>query len=189
MGTKVITPATAESVLPLETLRAACRIDGTADDTLLGIWRSAAIRYAEHYTGRSIGEQVLEHALDAFPAGPILLPNGPVREILSLRYVDPDGAEQTMSAAAYTLDDYSDPQWALAAAGTGWPVTHCSANAVKVRYAAGSNTVDGAALHALLLLVGHADKNREAVTQGAFAEVPLGVRALLDTLVDYSGRG
>lgn len=188
---RIITPRTGETTVPVATLRQHARTE-TYDDPLLLIWRDAALAYCEHYTGRSLGAQVLELALPAFPASgcAIPLPRGPVVSLASVKYDDTAGVEQTLVGAGYVLDAYADPQVLRRAPGAAWPTELQADNAtpVRIRYTAGTDPLAGAALQAVLLLVSHADKNREAVAQGAFAEVPLGVRALLDTLVDYSGR-
>jgi uncharacterized phiE125 gp8 family phage protein len=185
MGIKVIT-ARAANIITAATLRLHCKLDATTDDTLLAVWLEAAFAYCEHYTGRSLGSQTLELALDEFPDGDILLPQGPVTSITSVTYYDTAEALQTMAGAGYALDDYSDPQWLSPAYDTDWPDTLDTVNAVKVRYVAGAATLPYQAYAAILLLVAHAHTNREAVAQGTFSEVPLGVQAMLDTLKDYS---
>jgi uncharacterized phiE125 gp8 family phage protein len=188
MPSKVITARADESVLTLATLRLALRIDTTTEDTLLEIWRGAAFRKAEHHCARSFGAQVRELALDEFPLeGGIRLPDGPVTSITSMKYIDENGDEQTMDSSLYSLDTYSDPQWVLPAVDTDWPTTLQTANAVKVRYAAGSNTLVEDVKLAIMMLVAHADANRGAIVNGSLAEMPLGVGSYLDHHVDYSG--
>lgn len=184
MGVKVITPATQQ--LPTADLRAHCRIDPVDVDTdavvdaLLVGYLAAAVGYAEHYTQRSIGEQTLELALDAFPAcGAIDLPRGPVASITSIKYLDESGAEQTLSDTLYALDDYGLVPRVLLT-GDAWPATDAAANAVKVRYDAGS--LPDAVKSALLLYVAHLYENREASGTDRLAEIPLGVDCLLDTV-------
>jgi len=178
MGVKVITPAAQQ--IPTADLRAHCRIDGTDEDALLAGYLAAAVGYAEHYTQRSIGEQTLELALDAFPAcGAIDLPRGPVASIESIKYLDAAGVEQTLSDTQYSLDDYGlVPRVILVA--DAWPATDAVANAVKVRYEAGS--LPDAVKTALLLTVGHLFENREATAPDNLAELPLGVDCMLDTV-------
>jgi uncharacterized phiE125 gp8 family phage protein len=183
---KVITPRTDETVLPLATVRLALRIDGTTDDTLLQIWRGAAFRKAEHYTGQSLGAQVRELALDEFPDGAIKLPYGPVNSITSITYIDAAGDAIVLASNQYTLDTYSNPGWLLPAVDVDWPDTLEVANAVKIRYSAGSNTLTEDATLALLMLIGHADAHRNAVAAGSFSEVPLGAMSYLDHIKDYS---
>lgn len=181
MGFKVITPPT--QVIPIGELRAHLNL-GTAvhpDDALVIGYLAAARGYAQHYTGRAIGSQTIELALDEFPVGSIELPLGPViAPITSIKYLDEAGVEQTLSNTLYTLDDYGLRCWAVPAANTNWPSAMAAANAVKVLYVAGD--LPDAVRGALLLLVGNMYENREAnVTGTIVGELPLGVRSMLDT--------
>lgn len=187
MGIKVITPPAA--VLTLEQLRRHCKIDpptsaNDADDDLSAAL-AAAHATAQHHAGISIGSQTLELALDEFPEAGILLPQGPVTSITSVTYVDTAGATQTLAGSAYSLDDYSTPQWLLPAVDTEWPDTYATANAVKVRYLAGAATIDGAVAQALRLLSGLYFDNRNAADKGALTEIPFGVQVLLNTVKVY----
>ena len=178
MGVKVITPAAA--AIPTAELRAHCYALA-ADDAQLEGFLAAAQAYAEHYTGRAIGTQTLELALDSFPDGAIELPRGSVTGITSITYVDEAGVTQTISNTLYALDNYDALQcWAVPAVDTSWPTPGAVANAVKVRYVAGD--VTPAVRAALLLTVGHLHANREASTPTAMQELPMGVKALLDTI-------
>ena len=187
MAIKVITAPSA--VLTLEQLRRHCKIDppdtaNDADDDLTAAL-AAAQSTAEHYAGISIGSQTLELALDEFPAAGIQLLQGPVTSITSVTYVDTAAATQTLAGSAYSLDDYSTPQWLLSAVDTDWPDTYSTVNAVKVRYVAGAATIDGAVAQALRLLVGLYFDNRNAADKGELAELPFGVKTLLDTVKVY----
>jgi len=188
MGIKVITAPSA--VLTLEQLRRHCKIDppdsaNDADDDLEAAL-AAAHAAAQHYTGISIGSQTLELALDEFPEAGILLPQGPVTSVTYVTYVDTAGATQTVDAADYALDTYSNPAWLLPAYDTEWPDTLATTNAVKVRYVAGAATLDAAVSQALRLLTGLYFDNRNAADKGELVEIPFGVRALLDTVKDWS---
>jgi len=188
MATKLITAPTLTSIISLAELRAHLKLDGTADDAQASAALAAAHGDAEHYTGTSIGAQVRELALDAFPyAGGIRLPNGPVTAITSVKYIDGASVEITLATNQYMLDDYQTPAWLLPTVDTVWPDTLETVNAVKVRYACGVDAVPGAVKYALLLAAGHFFENRESVASGSMAEVPLGQRTLLDTARDYSG--
>lgn len=181
MGVKVITPA--DPAITTAELRAHCYALA-ADDAQLEGFLSAAQGYAQHYTGRSIGSQTLELALDEFPDGAIELPLGPVTAISSIKYIDEAGVEQTLDPSAYTLDDYGIQCWALPAVDTEWPATLATANALKVRYVAG--VLPGAVRSALLLVVGHLYANRENTVSTAMQELPMGVKSLLDTVKVWS---
>lgn len=185
MGYKVITPVAAP-VIALDVLRPHLKLDvigGTThpDDALILGYLAAAREYAEHYTQRSIGAQTLELALDSFPDAGIELPLG-AASITSIKYIDAAGVEQTILSTLYTLDDYSTKHWATPVAA--WPDTSAVANAVKVRYTTPA-ALPAAVTQALLLLTAHLYQNREAVNtdRGVVpGEVPLGVKALLDTV-------
>jgi len=176
MGIKVITPASA--VLTLAQMRLHLRLVGDPhpEDALLLSNLAAAAHFAEHYTGRSIGVQTLELALDAFPSGAIQLKQGPVTSIISIKYIDSAGVEQTLASTFYALDDYGIENWAIPV--DGWRDTGSAANAVKIRYVAGN--VPPAVQAALLLTVGELYENREQ------AELSRGACALLDTVKAYS---
>lgn len=184
MGVKVITPATQQ--IPTADLRLQSRADpdDTTEDGLFVGWLAAAVKHAEHYSGRSIGSQTLELALDEFGVGGIALPRGPVTAISSIKYIDEAGIEQTLSPSLYALDDYDLICRAVLAYGAEWPATRAVTNAVKVQYVAGD--LDPAVKTALFLTVAHWYENREATTDLDLAELPLGACSLLDTVKDWS---
>lgn len=181
MGYKVITPVSTP-VIPLADLRTHLRLDLLGalthpDDVLIEGYLEAARAYCEHYTQRSIGQQTLELALDAFPDGAIELPLG-AASITSVTYVDSALSVQTISNSLYSLDDYSNQTWLTAV--DVWPTAGEFANAVKVRYVTQS-TFSPAIKSAMLLLVGNWYENREASNFDKLQSIPLGVKSLLDT--------
>jgi len=182
MGYQVTTPPT--EPVTLAEARLHLRVDDTAEDTLIGALITAAREYCQHYTQRSIGSQTLELRLDEFPDGAIELPMSPVTSITSLKYIDTNGTEQTLSGSAYTLDTFSHTAWAIRAYGTEWPETLDAANVVRVVYVAGAATPPATVRAAMLLMIGHLYENRESVVigQATAQELPLGVKALLDTV-------
>lgn len=187
MGFKVITAPT-PPVITLAELQTHLKLTGvtltTAEQNEITYMLEAVRMQAQHYTQASIGAQVLELALDAFPdsSGAIRLPMG-ATSLTSVKYIDTAGAEQTFNASYYTLDDYSNPNWVLLdSAQTDWPDTEDVANAVKVRYASGSNTLDPAVRNALLVGVGHLWAHRG---DAGDATLPPAFHALLDTVKNY----
>lgn len=179
MGYQVITPPT--EPVTLADARLHLRVTDTSEDTLIASLTTAAREYCEHYLQRSIGSQTLELALDEFPEGAIELEHGPCISITSIKYIDTAGVEQTLAGAAYTLDDYSHKSWAVRAYGTEWPDTLEAANVVKARYVAGLAGT-GTERAAMLLMLAQLYENREATVIGVSSqELPLGVKALLDT--------
>ena len=111
-------------------------------------------------------------------------PQTSITAIASVKYIDTSYLEQTIVGSFYTLDDYGRSHWLLPAANIAWPVTAPIANAVKVRYTAGS--LPPTVRAALLLLVGHLYEHRENTGMKEMREVPIGVHALLDTVKAWS---
>lgn len=111
--------------------------DFTADDADITDLITAARVQAEHETGRSFLSTTWERVLDAFPCAELELTDQPVSSITHIKYLDTSGAEQTLSTAAYVLDDASPLAWVLPASGSSWPSTCDGINAVRVRFVQG----------------------------------------------------
>jgi len=182
-GLKLIT-APAEEPVTLAEAKLHCRVDGSADDTLITALIAAARQQGEHRTGRAFVTQTWELALDAFPESEIELPIVPAASITSVKYLDGNEVEQTISSADYAIDSYGLRHWLIPSYGVSWPSTLDAANAVKVRYVAGygaASAVPEGIKAWILLAVGTLYQNREAVTQGQTGEVP---RDFFDGLLD-----
>lgn len=182
MAIKVITAPV--EILTLAEVRLHLKDPATEDDALIASQLLAAHAYAEHYTGCAIGVQTLEMALDAFPDGAIAIERAPLVSVDSISYLDSAGVVQTVPSTDYAIDDYGMSAWIVPAYQTDWPETLDAVNAVKVRYVAGD--VKPAVRAALLLIVGHLYANRESVSPGNLAVVPMGANALLDTVKTYA---
>lgn len=155
------------------------------DDAYITALITAAREWTEEYLERYIGTQTLELALDDFPDDIEL--KGYVQSVTSVKYIDATEIEQTLSAANYTLDNYSVPAWILQATNTDWPTIADVGNAVKVRYAAGytdtlvtnDNPCPKAIISAMLLVIGNLYENRQENTNKMNAALPMGVYTLL----------
>lgn len=112
--------------------------DFTADDVDLLDLITAQRVQAEHETGRSFLSTTWEAVYDAFPVRELFLQAPlPVSSIVSIKYLDTTGAQQTLDSGAYVLDDASTPAFVLPATGLSWPVTIDAINAVRVRFVQG----------------------------------------------------
>ena len=114
----------------------------TDDDTLIANAIAAATDWAEHETGRQIGQATLDIFLDAFPSR-IYVPHVPLQSVTSIKYVDDDGTQQTLSASKYKVDSSDERQPARIdpAYDEVWPATRRQTNAVEVRIVCGYSTV------------------------------------------------
>jgi uncharacterized phiE125 gp8 family phage protein len=190
MGLKTITPADAQ--VDADFIRLHSHIDTTLEDDLIERWIIEAQKYCQHYTGRAIGEQTLELALDEFPgwrwcsrdsqpdAMAIELPYGPVTSVTSVSYVDLSGQVVTMDPSAWVLDDYSVTARVLPAYGQSWPAARCALNSLKVRYVTGYFPEEVSS--AVALLVGLRYENREGASSKPLTEIPHGIDSILDTI-------
>lgn len=165
MTLRLITGPAAEP-LSLAEAKLHLRVDSSDEDALITACIVAARQQAEHITGRSLVTQTWERVLDGFPAAEIELGVPPVQSIASIVYADATGATQTLSSAAYVLDDVRVPGWVLPAAGTSWPATADGINTVRVRFVAGygnAAAVPEGIKAWMRLHVGALYENREAV--------------------------
>ena len=117
----------------------------------------------------------------------IALPRGPVRDIISVTYVDTEGYDTVLATDQYRLSTAGHIAMLRPAYGVTWPTdVRTDDESVRVVYSAGYSTdsppeaVPQAILQAMHLLIGHWFANREAVVVGTItAEVPLSVRYIL----------
>lgn len=135
--------------------------------------------------GRAIGLQTLELTLDGcdiWPGAAIDLPYPPFVDLVSFTYLDPLGAEQAFATEAVVAINHGGIARLWPAAGYCWPLVLRRPGTVRVRYRAGYATpeLDAAPIQqAILLMIGHWYRNREAESEVSFSHLPMGVDALL----------
>jgi uncharacterized phiE125 gp8 family phage protein len=185
MTTIVITAPTEEPVTLAEAKVHCKATDFTDDDALISSLIIAARQQAEHRTGRSLCTQTLELVLDEFPDGFKLI-KPPVSAVVSVKYIDTAGVQQTLNSANYSLDNNSEPAWLVPAYGLEWPLTLAVPNAVRVRYTAGygaAAAVPDTAKTWIKVAISTMYSQREGIIDGRFGEVPRDFfAALLDPL-------
>lgn len=188
MSVVVITPPEF-ALVSLEEAKVHLRVDHDDDnDYIEGLVETATnmIDGPAGWLGRALITQTLEWRGDEFPScHDIRLPYPPIAAIVSVKYDDDDGAEQTISSGDYRLvGQPSIPRLALAY-GSTWPSTRWQNEAVRIRYTAGYGaTVDSVPApirQAVLLMVSELYENRDASTDKPRTELPFAVTALLST--------
>ena len=172
MSYTIITPASLKA-LTVEEVKDYLRVDSSDEDTLLGVLIDAATQVAEHYLGRFLLTTVIEEFYDFFPVyktgvdpfrgdrNIVYLSRGPVQSVASLKYVDGNGDEQTVSTDDYRSDLVSEP--ARIMPEHGWYGTKDTVNAVIVRYTCGytqASDVPANIKVALLLIIGEMYEKR-----------------------------
>jgi uncharacterized phiE125 gp8 family phage protein len=170
------------------------------DDAQIEDWLAAAREHCEDFLGLSLTTRVLEIALDEFPRRypshpyhhrhaqavdplSIVLPGGPVRQVLSVSWGDESDNE--LNDDAFTLDLYRAPA-ALTPVSGSWPTVTRATNVVKIRYLAGYgvDSDGGQALpavlrSAILLVLGELYANRENAGDVQLFEIPTSAQALM----------
>lgn len=151
------------------------RVDSTHDDALIeGILDACALDAgARMNRSAALCQWVL--SLSEFPAGGIQLMHPPVSRVLSVRYSDELGQQQTLPAAEYRLDTGVEPN--VLRAVTAWPK---AGRDVVVTYQAGWGEDAPATVRQWILLqAAHYYRNREAASEKGLTPVPYG-----DSLLD-----
>ena len=177
MGVVVITPA--GDILGLDAVKRHLRVDHDDDDTYIGGLIATASMWLDGpsggWLGRALGVQLLELRADSFGCA-FRLPFPPLIDIVSVKYDDPAGVEQTIDAASYAVDPAGE--WYFKP-GASWPSLAAAPDAVRVRYRAGYQYVPAPILHAMLMLIGQWYTGREAASDKPLIELPFSVEVLL----------
>jgi uncharacterized phiE125 gp8 family phage protein len=153
---------------------------------------TAARRYAETYTGRSLLPQTWLAVADAFPGSwmpqgvplpfgayalrgslyehrpdeqVIKLLRGPVTAVTSVTYVDTNGTTQTLDPSTYILDTSDLVQRLAPAYAQSWPAARRQLAAVRITFAAGyadAASVPATIKNWMLVRIATAFEHREA---------------------------
>jgi len=134
--------------------------------------------------GRCLINQVWRLSFSGWPTDRyIRLPFADVSAV-SVKYRDGDNAEHTVSSGSVSiLSDATGPVVRLSSDFALASLYSDRDDAVQVTFTSGfgedPSSVPAAIRQAILLLVAHWYKNREAVAETSYAELPLGVRNLI----------
>ena len=192
----VVTPAAGLPV-SLDAARRNSRIDTTDEDTRLTELLGAATKYVQRHTDTALITQTLSWKMDLFPrtASPLYLPTWPVQSLVSVSYVDMDGASQTIPTNTIALRSPAFGHARVARQNwEAWPSCKATPDAVDIRFTAGFGATHASVpdefQQAILLLVSHWFENREAALAGSMSkEIEFSVSALIDTIRDSDGWG
>lgn len=163
----VITPPAA--VVSLADMRTHLRVDFSEDDALIAACVAAATGFIDGpdgWLGRAIGSQTLEWRDDTFPLEELVLPYPPLTSVGSVKYVDPNGDEQTFSDAGYAVAG----QRLVLKSGEAWPSISTDPESVRVRYVAGYATVPAGITAAIKLMAADLYHNRETAGPSVMSE-------------------
>ncbi|MDB5458147.1 MAG: hypothetical protein JWP92_3732 [Caulobacter sp.] len=170
MAVVVITPA--GSLVELTAVKEHLNILFDDDDALLEGLIAAVSDHLDGpdgWLGRAVGLQTLEWWLPAFPRlGPLLMPFGPLVDIVSVKYDAIDNSELTWSAGDYRVHGGR----LLPGFGRSWPTARCDPLAVRIQFRAGFEETPPAVRVAVMMIVAELYAAREPVTAAQLAERP-----------------
>lgn len=190
--------------LTLEDAKTHLRVTNTSEDAYVSDLIVVARDEGEEYTRRSWMPQTRALMMDRFPCGGLVgavirVGRPPVREIVSIEYIDPAGVTQTLDPATYQVDLPRGSKASYArlrpVPDTWWPDTQCGRlDAVTITYLAGYAvdvtspqtspptpdviTVPKKLLHGMKLMIGELYKTRAESVNAVQAEALIRARAL-----------
>jgi len=141
----------------------------------------------ENETRRALITQTWEAVSRAFPWSsdcPIELELPPLQSVISVKYIDTDGVEQTWDSSLYQVNTKSTPGFIIPVNGESYPETDDVINAVTIEFIAGygddAEDVPSPLRHAMKLIIGELYVRREeAIVGAAITTVPLSASNLM----------
>lgn len=175
----ITVPAATEPVSIAEArLQCSIETDETEFDDLLNRLIAAARGHVESYCATRFASQTVAVKCDAF-ADMARLAEAPVNSVTSIVYVDTAGADQTLLTDVYELRSDGLEASIVLKYGQAWPSIRPGSR-ITLTAVVGTASVPAAVKHAMLMLLAHWTKTREAVVTGEAAiETPIGVADLL----------
>lgn len=176
---------TAPAVEPVSSAEAKLhlRVDVSTDDALIATLIKAARRHVENVTNSALISQTWDVYFEHF--GSLMeLPLPPLQSVTSVKYLDTDGTQQTLSDSVYRVLDGPRGRIELAY-GQSWPSLYSVRQPITVRMVCGygdaGTDVPESILAAMKMLIAHWYENREAAQGSSMAvkPVPMAVTALL----------
>lgn len=169
MRVVVITPP--EPVVSTEEALQHLKQDSDDDALLVDAYVAAATAHLDGpdgWLGRALGVQTLEARCDVFRDA-MQLSYGPVLDMVSVKYLTGAGDVATVQPGDYELRG-----WLLGSSfGRRWPSVGGHAEAVRLQYRAGYETVPTPIKAAILLMTGDLYRNRSTATDKVTAKVEM----------------
>ena len=165
MAVQLVTAAASDPITVAQA-KSHSRISTSDDDTILGLYITAATEKFQAWTSMQLVNATFDEFLDSFA---ILEEEGlqwsPVSSVTSIKYIDTDGNEQTVTSTIYQTDLVSKPSRIVEAYNQSWPSFRNQLNTITVRHVAGfgadATSVPEDIKYALKLIVAGMYEQRE----------------------------
>ena len=173
---RLITPP-ADLPVTLAAAKDYLRVDFDDEDAGISAMIAAAVNLLDGRNGilgRCLEAATWELLLDRFPAAEIRLPLGPVASVTSVKFTDTEGAEGTVDAGNFYVDNAETfGGWVVPVSGFAWPATMETVNAVRVRFVAGTGAPEGVKQAILDMVAARFDTRGEGkmLTPGIVADL------------------
>ena len=184
----ILTDPTVEPVTLAEA-KAHCRVDSTADDSLISSYIKAAREWVSAYMDETLVHTRYVMKLDSFPTE-IELPRPPMATsgtatAVTITYTLENQTTATLATNQYRVDRESVPGVIRTLYNGSWPSHLLDYGAVTVTWWGGfsgdGSKVEQRVKSAILWLVGMWYERRMAADGVNLTEIPFGVKALLDS--------
>jgi uncharacterized phiE125 gp8 family phage protein len=181
----VLTSGPAIEPVTLAEAKSHLRVDGTAEDTLVGSLIITSRLHIEAALGLALITQGWSVFIDDWPPGrEVRLPLRPVQTVTAVRLYAADESLQAVAADTYLLDGAGTPARLVRRGNGAWPRPTRPANGIEIAFVAGYGNaaadVPAPIRQAILLLIAHWHEHREPVEIGASSvRVPQMVSDLL----------
>jgi uncharacterized phiE125 gp8 family phage protein len=181
--TRVVQP-TIEPLIPREVYDHLRLVEDDEEKGYADSLAIAAREWVENRNGIAVMTQTWETKYDGWWDGVLDLPYPPLQSVSSIKYLDLNGALQTLDPANYVVLNGSPIAQIAWAPSAVRPALSQLPGSVTVRFVAGNATqasVPATIKQAILILTGTWFENRESVVVGTIVQrVHMTVQALLD---------
>jgi len=162
-------------------LKSHLRVDIADDDDLIAVYGQAAREQVESFCRVNLVPKIFDWYLDEFPEDATQFPVNELGALTSVKYLDEDGNEQTVSSSTYRLDEASIPARIYLEYDQSWPTSLRSVNnQVYLRFCTYPFALQQRHKVAIRQLVGNWYENRESVVVGSGVnQLPDAVKMLL----------
>lgn len=185
------------------------RLSNSLEDATLARLITASRTHTEKKIGRFIGEHTMQWKLPCFPSGSVIyLPYPPLTELVSITYVDADGATQTfydpaaspaVDPGTFGIETDTEPGFLWLNPGETWPTDALFTGLpVTITFKCGLDLTDPEQddlVQGMMMLLSHWFEHREAVVIGSIAQmnalaaalIPLGYQDTIQNYIWYEG--